>query len=141
MGLVGNRNVAAMLLHDVRAHRETQPGGISISAKARLEDMVDLVRAYAATGVGEFDGEVSFTLSGPVWTAQSDGDAAAWRGVADSVRNQVVDYLLQRAFVAHDHNVSLIRNPVQRNRRLVSERQQELERAADHRRQGDGSEL
>ena len=102
MDLVGSRNVATMLLYDARANRQTQSGSVSASAEAGLEDMVDLIRTDAATGVGEFDCDVRFTSCGTVFAAQPNSDAAARRGMADGIRNQVENYLLQRAFVAHD---------------------------------------
>ena len=89
MGLVGSRNVATMLLQDARANRETQSGGVSVSIEAGLEDMVDLVRTDAATGVGEFDCDVSFTSCGTVLAPQPNNDAAARRDMANGIRNQV----------------------------------------------------
>ena len=55
MNSVGDANLTAVLLHDAGANRQAQPGGIATPAKARLEDMVNVVRADAATSVGEFD--------------------------------------------------------------------------------------
>jgi hypothetical protein len=55
MDLVGDANLTAVLLHDPGANCQAQPGGIATPTKARLEDMFNVVRADAASGVGEFD--------------------------------------------------------------------------------------
>ena len=58
MDPVGDANLAAVLLHDPGANRQAQPGGIATPAKARLEDMFNLVRPDAAASVGELDDHV-----------------------------------------------------------------------------------
>ena len=55
MDLVGDANLTAVLLHDPGANRQAQPGGIATPAKARLEDVFNLVSPDAAARVGEFD--------------------------------------------------------------------------------------
>ena len=59
MSPVGDANLTAVLLHDPGANRQAQPGGIATAAKARLEDVFNLVRPDAAASVGEFDDHVT----------------------------------------------------------------------------------
>ena len=53
-GAVADGNTAAMLLHDAVANGEAEAGGISAAAKPWLKDVVNLFRADAAAGIGEF---------------------------------------------------------------------------------------
>src|ERR1700735_2318659 len=102
MGPVRDANLAAMLLHNAGANRQAQPGGIATAAEARLEDMFNLVSPDAAAGVGEFDNHVTLTPSGTMFGPQRDRDAAAGGRVTNGIRNQIENYLLERALIAHD---------------------------------------
>jgi hypothetical protein len=64
MDSVGDANLTAVLLHDPGANRQAEPGGIATPAKARLEDMLNVVSPDATASVGEFDDHAVLTPCG-----------------------------------------------------------------------------
>jgi hypothetical protein len=113
MDSVGDANLTAVLLHDPGANRQAEPGGIATPAKARLEDMFNVVRANAAAGVREFDDHLVLTPCGTKFGPQRNRDAAAGRRVPNRIRNQVESYLLKRALIAHNRILTVINETIQ----------------------------
>ena len=113
MDPVGGANLAAMLLHDAGANRQAQPGSIATAAKTRLEDMFNLVRPDAAAGVGEFDNHEILAPCGTMFGPQRNRNAAASGRVTNGIRNQIENYLLERALIAHDWILAVINQPFQ----------------------------
>jgi hypothetical protein len=102
MDSVGDANLTSVLPHDPGANRQAKPAGIATAAKARLEDVFDVVRPDAAASVREFDDHEVLARSGAKFGAQRNRDAAASRRVTNRIRNQIESYLLERSLIAHD---------------------------------------
>ena len=101
MSPVGDADLTAMLLHDAGANRQAQSRGIATAAKAWFEDVFHLVGPDAAASVGEFDDHVTRNLCGSGFAAQRNGDFTTRRGVTNGVRDEIENYLLERALIAH----------------------------------------
>src|SRR5580704_2060711 len=130
-----------MLLHDPGANRQNQPRRIATAAKAWLEDVFYLVGPDAAASVGEFDDHVTHDLGGTGFAAQRYGNPATRWGVTNGVRDEIENYLLERALVAHYPILALIREPFQRNRGLLRKRLNKLDGVRNQDRQGNRGQL
>src|ERR1700691_3507248 len=108
MHAVGDANLTAVLLHDPGANRQAQPGSIATTAKARLENMINVVRPDATASVREFDDRVVLTPFGTRFGAQRNRDVAASRRVTNLIRNQIKSSLLERALIAHYQILAVI---------------------------------
>ena len=126
MSPVGDANLTAMLLHDAATNLQTQPRGIATAAEAWFEDVFYLVSPDAAASVGEFDDHVTCNLCGSGFAAQRNGNLATRRGVTNGVRDEIENYLLERALVAHYPILALIGEPFQGNRGLLRKRLNKL---------------
>ena len=113
MDPVGDANLTAMLLHDPGANRQAQPRGIATAAKAGLEDVLYLVGPDAAASVGEFDDHVTRNRCGTGFAAQRNGNLTTRRGVTNGVRDEIENYLLERALIAQYLILAVINQPFQ----------------------------
>jgi hypothetical protein len=88
---VRGRNLSAVLFHDPVANRQSQSSRIAASAEPRLENVVNLVRSYAAPGVRELDDDLFdplFAIRAPCGVSlrpHEDGDAPARGRMANRI--------------------------------------------------------
>jgi hypothetical protein len=132
-----------MLPDNSLANRQPQSGSITTPTETRFKDVVNLVRPDAAAGIGELDHYIVAirTRRGTQFVAHGNSDCAARRCMANRVRNQVENHLLQCALIAHHEILAVISPPLQRDRGLMCERLRELDRVADQAGQGNRCKL